>query len=490
MKISKAQKNNPKPAATSVEGIETLVGSVGNRETPPAGVNRGWRSKLVLFGCCALFGMRLAGATLVLTGARIIDGTGGAPLKNGVVVLDGKQILEIGPADKVQAPPGAEVVDVHGKSIIPALISAHSHLGLCQGALGPKPENYTRENVQHQLEQYERYGVLTVMSLGVNKDILYAWREEQRMGKLDGADIFTADRGLGVQRGAPPFPLLQDQVYRPTSIEEARADVRESVARHPDLIKIWLDDLFGTAPKMEPEIFQAVIEQAHAIADEAHKSKLKVAAHIFYLSDAKALVKAGIDIIAHSVRDQPVDAEFIEAMKANGVVYIPTLDLDESQFIFADQPAWMQEPFFTKAVDPVLLERWKSLLYAKEMQANPNTPKNKAAAAIGQRNLKTLFDAGVKVAFGTDSGALPTRVQGFAEHRELQLLVQAGLSPAEAIVCATKNSAEVIGASDRGTLEPGKKADLLVLDGNPLDDIRNTMKIDMIIHEGKRISGP
>jgi len=130
------------------------------------------------------------------------------------------------------------------------------------------------------------------------------------------------------------------------------------------------------------------------------------------------------------------------------------------------------------------------LLYAKEMQANPNTPKNKAAAAIGQRNLKTLFDAGVKVAFGTDSGALPTRVQGFAEHRELQLLVQAGLTPAQAIVCATKNSAEVIGASDRGTLEPGKKADLLVLDGNPLDDIRNTMKIDMIIHEGKRISGP
>jgi imidazolonepropionase-like amidohydrolase len=328
------------------------------------------------------------------------------------------------------------------------------------------------------------------MSLGVNKDILYAWREEQRMGKLGGADIFTADRGLGVQRGAPPFPLLQDQVYRPTSIEEARADVRESVARHPDLIKIWLDDLFGTAPKMEPEIFQAVIEQAHAIADEAHKSKLKVAAHIFYLSDAKALVKAGIDIIAHSVRDQAVDAEFIEAMKANGVVYIPTLDLDESQFIFAEQPAWMQEPFFTKAVDPVLLERWKSLLYAKEMQANPNTPKNKAAAEIGQRNLKTLFDAGVKVAFGTDSGALPTRVQGFAEHRELQLLVQAGLSPAEAIVCATKNSAEVIGASDRGTLEPGKKADLLVLDGNPLDDIRNTTKIAMIIHEGKRISGP
>ena len=256
------------------------------------------------------------------------------------------------------------------------------------------------------------------------------------------------------------------------------------------MIKIWIDDLFGTAPKMTPEIFGAVIEQAHAIVDEAHKSKLKVAAHIFYLNDAKALVKAGIDIIAHSVRDHPVDPEFIEAMKASGAVYIPTLDLDESQFIYAEQPAWMQEPFFTKAVDTALLQRWRSALYAKEMQANPNTPKNKAAAAMGQRNVKILFDAGVKVAFGTDSGAVPTRVQGFAEHRELQLLVQAGLSPMEAIVCATKNSAEVIGATDRGTLEIGKKADFLVLNGNPLEDVRNTTNIDMIYHEGKRVSRP
>ena len=452
--------------------------------------NCGAFKKFLHFICCAFAGIHLAGGATVLTGARIIDGTGRTPLENGTLVFEGSRILNIGPADTVQQPPGAEVIDVNGKTIIPALISAHSHLGLCKGIIGPRPENYTHENVQHQLEQYERYGVLTVMSLGVNKDVLYAWRDEQREGKLDGADIFTADRGLGVQRGAPPFPLLEDQVYRPTSVEEARADVRESATRHPDMIKMWIDDLFGTAPKMTPEIFSAVIEQAHAIADEAHKSKLKVAAHIFYLNDAKALVKAGVDVIAHSVRDQPVDAEFIEAMKANRVVYIPTLALDESQFIYAEQPAWMQEPFFTKAVDTALLERWKSPLYAKEMQANPNTPKNKAAAAMGQRNVKILFDAGVKVAFGTDSGALPTRIQGFAEHRELQLLVQAGLSPVDAIVCATKNSAELIGVSDRGTLEAGKKADFLVLSGDPSDDIRNTTHIDMIYHDGKRVSEP
>jgi imidazolonepropionase-like amidohydrolase len=440
--------------------------------------------------CWTFAGIHLAGGMTVLTGARIIDGTGRIPLENGALVFEGNRILDLGPADTVQRPPGAEVIDLSGKTIVPALISAHSHLGLCKGMIGPRPENYTRENVQHQLEQYERYGVLSVMSLGVNKDLLYAWRDEQREGKLPGADIFTADRGLGVERGAPPFPLLEDQVYRPTSVAEAQADVRESAARHPDMIKIWIDDLFGAAPKMRPEIFNAVIEQAHAIADEAHKSKLKVAAHIFYLSDAKALVKAGIDVIAHSVRDQPVDAEFIEAMKANRAVYIPTLELDESQFIYAEQPVWMQEPFFTKGVDPALLERWKSVLYAKEMQANPNTPKNKAAAVMGQHNVKVLFEAGVKVAFGTDSGALPTRVQGFAEHWELQLLVRAGLSPMDAIVCATKNSAEVIGATDRGTLEAGKKADFLVLDGNPLEDIRNTTHLEMIYHDGQPVRAP
>jgi imidazolonepropionase-like amidohydrolase len=447
-------------------------------------------SSFSFFFCAYFAGVYLASGATVLTGARILDGTGRAPLENGALVFEGDRILDVGPADKVQRPADAKVIDARGKTIIPGLISAHSHLGLCQGVLGPRSENYTRENVQHQLQQYERYGVLTVISLGVNKDVLYEWRNEQLKGEIAGADIFTADRGLGVRQGAPPFPLLEDQVYRPTSVEEARADVRESVQRHPDMIKIWIDDLFGTSAKMTPEIFSAVIEQAHAIVDEAHQRKFKVAAHIFYLNDAKALLKAGIDVIAHSVRDQPVDAEFIQAMKSNEAVYIPTLDLDESQYIYAEHPAWMQDPFFSQAVDINLLNRWKSPLYAKEMAVNPNTVKNKAAAAMGQRNVKTLFDAGVKIAFGTDSGALPTRVQGFAEHRELQLLVQAGLSPMDAIVCATKNSAEVIGAVDRGTLEAGKRADFLILDGNPLDDIRNTTRIDSIYHRGKVVVGP
>lgn len=449
-----------------------------NNQNP--GVYSGSIKALYFLLLTALAAIPSGKAFTILTGARIIDGTGRAPLENSTLVIDGANIVNVGTPDAVHSPPGAQLVDVHGKTIIPGLISAHSHVGLCQGTAGPAPAHYTRENVRNQLEQYERYGVLSVMALGCNKDDLYAWREEQRRGTLGGADIFTADRGLGVQRGAPPFPLPEDQMYRPASAEEARAEVRESAARHPDMIKLWVDDLFGTAPKMPPGIFEA-------ITDEAHRSGLKVAAHLFYLNDAKALIAAGVDVVAHSVRDQPVDAELLAAMKARGVAYIPTLDLDESQYIYAEHPAWMQEPFFVQAVDPKLLERWKSPLYAMEVQANPNTPKNKAAAAMGQRNVKAVFDAGVKVALGTDSGALPTRIPGFAEHRELQLLVRAGLSPMGAIVCATRNSAEVLGATDRGTLAPGQRADFLVLNANPLEDIRHTTEIVMVYHDGKRV---
>ena len=357
-----------------------------------------------------------------------------------------------------------------------------------RGASTASPENYTRENVAHQLDQYEGYGVTAVMSLGVNRDILYTWRDEQRQGKLGGADIFTADRGIGVPNGVPPFPLSADQVYRPKNVEEARAAVRETAVRHPDLVKLWLDDMFGTLPKMDPAVFHAAIDEAHVAADEAHRHGFRVAAHEFYLADAKALVGAGVDILAHSVRDKPVDAELIDAMKAHRVAYIPTLALDESQFVYAEHPRWMTEPAFRLAVDPKLLATWASEEYIKKTLSSPMTAINRAAFAMAMRNVKTLSDAGIPIAMGTDSGAMPTRLAGWGEHRELQLMVAAGLTPMQAIVNATAGSARVIGQeTDRGTLEPGKRADFLVLAADPLDAIANTLTIETVWHGGKAI---
>jgi imidazolonepropionase-like amidohydrolase len=421
-----------------------------------------------------------AGPVTVYKGARLIDGTGRAPVENSVLVVQDGKILAVGPATTA-TPKDATVVDLSGRTIMPGLVNAHGHLGLTKGD-SLNPENYNRDNVASQLAQYEGYGVTGVLSLGLNRVVLYDWRNEQKAGKLPGADIFIGDRGIGVIKGAPPLNVADEQVYRPTTPDEARAAVKEMATRHPDMLKIWVDDLFGSAAKMPPEVFSALIAQAHAATDEAHKRGLRVAAHVFYLADAKALLNAGIDAFAHSIRDTTVDPEFIAAIKAKGIPYIPTLSLDESQFIYAEDPVWAAEPFFTAAVDPVLIAKWKSEDYRTKLAADPRTPKNKAASANGLKNVKLLFDAGVPIAMGTDSGGLMSRIQGFGEHRELQLMVQAGLKPMDAIVAATKTSAGVVGATDRGTLEAGKRADFLVLAANPLDDIRNTTKLVAIYH--------
>ncbi|MBV9672401.1 MAG: amidohydrolase family protein, partial [Verrucomicrobia bacterium] len=294
------------------------------------------------------------------------------------------------------------------------------------------------------------------------------------------------DRGIGAPSGAPHFaqiPVAPDQIYRPSSPEEARADVREMASRRPDVMKVWVDDLLGTAPKMSPEIYKAVI-------DESHRLGFRVAAHIYYLEDAKRLLRAGVDIIAHGVRDQPVDDEMVELLKSRRVFYIPTIQLDESFYIYAESPDFWNEQFFQAALQPALKKHLQDPLFIARTKANPNLPIFKASVANNKKNLKTIFDAGTKVSMGTDSGAVPLRIPGFAEHRELQLMVDAGLTPMQAIQIATRNAAEAIGVSDRGTLVRDKLADFIILSANPLDNIKNTETIVSVWHHGVKVHGP
>jgi imidazolonepropionase-like amidohydrolase len=423
--------------------------------------------------------------TVALIGARLIDGTGEPPLENSALVIQGETLSAIGPGASVKFPDGTAVIDCHGQTIIPGLISNHSHVGLVDG-ISVKPENYNQQNILRQLKQYEAYGVTSVTALGLNGSLFYQLRDEQHAGKSPGADLFGAFRGIGAPLGAPPaamIPAGPDQLYRPETPEEARTAVREIVAGHPDLVKIWVDDLLGTSPKMKPEIYQAVI-------DEAHRADCRVAAHIYYLADAKAVLRAGVDIIAHGVRDQPVDAEFINEMKARSTWYIATVNLDECSYIFAEQPVWSKEPFFQNALQPALKAQLSDPAYLEKTLKSPRVPIFKKAVATNQANVKALYDAGVKVAFGTDSGAIPPRVPGFAEHRELQLMVGSGLTPLQAINCATSRAAALLGLTDRGELKPGKLADFMVLTANPLDDISNTEKITAVWHRGKKVAGP
>ncbi|TMA11677.1 MAG: amidohydrolase family protein, partial [Deltaproteobacteria bacterium] len=366
-----------------------------------------------------------------------------------------------------------------GRTIIPGLINAHGHVGLVVGGQS-RADGYTRENVQTQLLQYERYGVTSVLTLGLNRDLVYDVRDEQRRGTVPGATLFTAGRGIGVPGAAPPVPSAPDQVYRPKTPEEAVANVEEAAAHKPDYFKIWVDDVFGKFPKMDPAVFKAAI-------DAAHRHAIKVASHVFYLGDAKAVIASGVDALAHSVRDQPVDDELVALMKKRGAFYVATLNVDASFSAFADDPALLDDPFLTAGLPPESVQQFRSAEYRAKVAADPNVPKARAALENGMRNLKTLHARGVHIAFGTDSGANPVRIQGWGEHRELELMVKAGLSPMDALVAATRGSATMLGISDRGTLEKGKRADLLVLAANPLDDIRNTRKLVSVWHEGREI---
>ena len=424
-----------------------------------------------------LISFAVAAQPIVFEHARVIDGTGRPAREDAVLVIDGARIVGVGKPGEVKRPKGARVIDASGKTIMPGLIVSHGHVGVVMDGQN-RPDAYTRENVLRQLLQYERYGVTAVLALGLNRDLGYELRDEQRGGGIPGASLYTAGRGIGAPDGAPPLPVAPDQVYRPQTPEEAIAEVKETAGHHADLLKIWVDDVFGRLPKLRRDIYQAAIQ-------EAHRDKLRVAAHVFYLEDAKALADAGLDAFAHSIRDQPVDGPLIRAMKTKGMFYIPTLNVDESSFMFVDDPALLQDPFLTGAIGENQLKQLQSPEHKKKVESDPNLPKNRAAVQNGMHNLKVLHDAGIKIAFGTDSGGNPMRIQGWAEHRELQLMVRAGLTPMNAIVAATRGSAEFLGATDRGVLAPGKRADFLILAANPLDDIRNTRQLVSVWNGGK-----
>jgi imidazolonepropionase-like amidohydrolase len=420
-----------------------------------------------------------AGLT-ALTHVRVIDGTGGTPLEDATVVIEGNHILAIRPGTAA-VPAAARVLDLHGDTVIPGLINAHGHLALIADGQNSATA-YTAENVLAELRQYESYGVTSMLSLGLNRDLLYQIRGQQRQGTLDGATVFTADRGMGVPDAAPGLPAASDQIYRPATAQEARAAVDAMATRHADIVKVWVDSVGGTKPAMSPEIYRAVIE-------EAHKRHLRVAAHVYYLADAKSLVNDGVDVLAHSVRDKPIDQELIAAMKRRHVWYIPTFTVDESFYIYAQHPGFMQLNFFKEALPSVVLTMLTSDAYSQKVNQDPKTEQHKADFAMDRVNMKAVYDAGIRVGFGTDSGAYATRIPGFSEHRELEDMVQAGLTPMQAIVCATQSNAALLGIeATRGTLRPGKRADLIVLAANPLDDITNTRSIVTIFHDGRTVA--
>ena len=399
--------------------------------------------------------------TTAFVGGRVIDGTG-RTIDNGVVVVNGGKITAIGPAS-TPVPVGATRVDLKGKTILPGLVNAHGHVAATTG-LRSDQASYTRDNLLRQLRTYAMYGVTTVFSLGDDQAAGFELRNENA-GATDRARVFVAG------------PVVTGD-----TADAARAMATKVADMKPDLLKIRVDDNLGAGRKMPEEAWRAVIETARA-------RKLPVAVHIYWLADAKATLLAGADMIAHSVRDVPVDDQFINALKSRDVCYSPTFTRELSTFIYDATPPWVDDPFFLKGAEkgvPEQLKDPKRYEQVRNSGAWKAGQQYKASLEVAKRNLKTLVDRGVRIAFGTDTGP-PGRFQGFFEHLELEMMVDAGLTPMQAIVSATGDAARCHRkAGEIGSLAAGAAADLLILNANPLDNIRNMRSIDAVWINGKK----
>jgi imidazolonepropionase-like amidohydrolase len=386
-------------------------------------------------------------------GARIIDGSGKPAIENATLLIRDGRILAVG--SHVRVPAGAARTNATGKTIIPGLISAHGHVS--DGT---------------QFGVYLRDGITTILSLGGDKE--FALREQSRKAPAGTAPrLYVAG-------------LIQDSTAIPGAVavktpEEARKSVDELIRNQPDYVKVRVDDFLGARPKMSPEVYTAVIE-------EAHKSGFPTATHVVLLDDAKGVLRAGVNYIAHSVRDREVDDEFIALMKQRHVFYCPTLTREVAVFTYSETPSFFSDPFFLKEADPAEIEKMKDPKRQETVRNDRGAAWYKEHLPIAMRNLKKLSDAGIVIAMGTDSGGGPGRFQGYFEHLELEYETKAGLTPMQALVSATSGAAKVLNISQQvGTLEKGKLADFVVLSANPLEDIRNTRTIESVWIGGVRV---
>jgi imidazolonepropionase-like amidohydrolase len=404
---------------------------------------------------------RPSGPTAIV-GARLIDGTGGAPVDDSVVVVDGDRIRAAGPRARIAIPRGVENVDARGKVLLPGLVDVHCHI------------NQPPDDMKRYWIAQLRWGVTTMRSAGNDKPETVPLFRQTRSHAFLAPRAYTAGQGFNVSGPYPGAPT-----FKPTTPDEARANVRSLKVQQVDFIKIWM-----TNPKFPPEVIAAIV-------DEGKKQGIPVVSHVTDVASLHQLADLGVTDFLHNPIDQPVNPELIAYAKAKKLTFAPTLANIESRWFYYEHPDILLLPMLQDALYP----RGRQMLADADRKAQTLSAADFAQRKARMREqsypfIKAMSDAGVRVVTGTDCGAEASQVTpfGHATHREIQMFVEAGMAPLAAIRAATLDAARVLTRSEDpeyGSVRAGKAADLLLLDADPTADINNTIRISKVMRGGQ-----
>ena len=416
----------------------------------------------------------------VFEGARLILGDGSAPIDDAAFVVQDNQFTAVGRRGEVAVPPGTARVDLAGKTVMPAIVDVHGHLGFLDMVNGSMSKaNFTRENYIDHLQRYAYHGVAATISTGTDMgDLAYRLREE---AIPDAAIIRTVGLGLAWPGSGPNDPSRNDVPTPVTTVQQARQAVQALAAQQADFVKVWVDDRNGRATKLTPELYRAAI-------DEARRHNIPVMAHVFDLEDAKGLARAGVEGFLHSVRDAEIDEEFIALVKTRNIWITPNLGgMNRASLIRANgTPAWFDDPLVRETIAPAIIKARADLYESR--RAGRGSAAAAGAQTFDAANTRKLHAAGVRLVMGSDTAGDANRWIGMMTLVEIENLVGAGLTPAEAIVAATRDAAAVLRLDRLGMVAAGKSADFIVLDGNPLDDIANIRRIAKVYLRGREVN--
>ena len=423
-------------------------------------------------------------SSTVYEGGRLIIGDLSATIEDGSLVVQNGRIVAVGRRGEVPVPAGATRVDLTGKTVMPTLNNVHLHIGY-EGFTSWSAKNHTADNVLDHLRREAFYGVGAAMTMGDQPSAFaLAFERDQKAGKFPPAARFHFAAGMAPPGGGPDSLLIQGTtplkaVYEISTPDQARAAVREIAGLKIQQIKIWVDDRDaqrGSRQRMPPEVFTAIVE-------EAHKSGILVHAHATTLPNQKAVVKAGVDVLVHTVSNEHIDEEFIALLRDHKPYWAPVMGLVDTPEVCEPNNTFVEQSLPASTIAEIRAGR-----NAFNLPGCDGAP---AAVARREENLRFnvphMVESGARLVLSTDAGVLPGYSFGWAEHHEMGMYVRLGLKPADVLVASTSRPTEVLKLNDTGTLSTGKRADFIVLAQNPLVDIRNTRSIESVYINGAKL---